>query len=364
MSKIRPSQLEISTGSTDNDTINTLGYFNDINIIENAYTINNQTGTSYTITESDFHSVIFLTNTSDIILKVPQNSTENLSTGFNCIIVRGGTGNVTILPEGTDILITNTGRFMLNNTYSAVKIVKKSSGNWYAWGDFKTFLPTSVSGCIAWLDIMDNNTLTYNGSTISQIEDKSGNGNDYNQITSTNQPIYLSSGIGSKPSIQFDGTRYMSATDYLPTGNQNYSIFAVTRATQSASSILISFGATASTNRNLFIRHQVNDVMNTGWYNNNLASSSNAWITNNDVAIMSIYDNTVGRSQYVNNVAAGNDSQTSFNLSSGAQQIGASLGTPFFVGLMSELIVFNRPLTAPERSSLNEYVFERWNISA
>ena len=42
-----------------------------------------------------------------------------------------------------------------------------------------------------WLDAEDTNTITLNGTTISQWDDKSGNARHASQATATDQPTYL-----------------------------------------------------------------------------------------------------------------------------------------------------------------------------
>ena len=57
-----------------------------------ALTLNAQTGTAYTLQASDNNKVVTLTNAAAITLTLP----NSLSAGFNCIIVQGGAGQVTV----------------------------------------------------------------------------------------------------------------------------------------------------------------------------------------------------------------------------------------------------------------------------
>ena len=56
--------------------------------------VNPQTGTTYTLQESDNHKIVTLTNAAAITLTVP-----DLSTGFSCVIVQGGAGQVTVAAD-------------------------------------------------------------------------------------------------------------------------------------------------------------------------------------------------------------------------------------------------------------------------
>jgi hypothetical protein len=60
--------------------------------------MNTQTGTTYTLLASDNGKIITLNNASAITLTVPA-----LFTGFNCMIVQLGAGEVTLTPSGTTI---------------------------------------------------------------------------------------------------------------------------------------------------------------------------------------------------------------------------------------------------------------------
>ena len=50
------------------------------------------------------------------------------------------------------------------------------------------FNPKTISGLAFWIDPSDSATVTLNGSTISQITDKSGNGRTFLNATAVNQP--------------------------------------------------------------------------------------------------------------------------------------------------------------------------------
>ena len=87
----------------------------------------------------------------------------------------------------------------------------------------RTFSPTDISGCALWLDGGDANTLTLNGSNVSQWNDKSGNGYNAAQATSTNQPTYNSSGGLNFTRASNPNTSYLTTTY---TGSSTETIFA------------------------------------------------------------------------------------------------------------------------------------------
>jgi len=111
-----------SIDQTTTNTINKLG-------------INDQTGVSYTITASDMNKRVKVANAAAITVTLPQASTEALVDGFQCTIVQGGVGQITIAVEGADNLNSADSLVKLRTTWSSVTILRESSGNWYVSGD-------------------------------------------------------------------------------------------------------------------------------------------------------------------------------------------------------------------------------------
>ena len=80
------------------------GNLNDFNFDGNAIlgfdaTINDQTGTAYTLQASDAGKVVVLNNASAITVTVP----SGLGAGFNCSFVQKGAGQVTFSASSTTI---------------------------------------------------------------------------------------------------------------------------------------------------------------------------------------------------------------------------------------------------------------------
>jgi hypothetical protein len=68
------------------------------------------------------------------------------------------------------------------------------------------WLPTDLGADLAlWLDADDASTITLNGSTVSQWDDKSGNNFNFANATASGQPAYLATGLNGKPSLRTDG---------------------------------------------------------------------------------------------------------------------------------------------------------------
>ena len=67
------------------------------------------------------------------------------------------------------------------------------------------FNPTSIPGCLMWVDATDSTTLTFSGTNVSQWNDKSGNGYNFTQPDTGRYPAYTVSGINSMTTWYFTG---------------------------------------------------------------------------------------------------------------------------------------------------------------
>ena len=76
----------------------------------------------------------------------------------------------------------------------------------FVWND-SFWTPDGLGADLAlWLDADDASTVTLNGSTVSQWDDKSGNGRNASQGSAALQPIYTTNGLNGKPVLSFDGS--------------------------------------------------------------------------------------------------------------------------------------------------------------
>lgn len=69
-----------------------------------------------------------------------------------------------------------------------------------------SWTPVSLSDLALWLDADDASTITLNGSTVSQWNDKSGNGRHATQTTPANQPTRLSNEQNGRVMLDWDGS--------------------------------------------------------------------------------------------------------------------------------------------------------------
>lgn len=105
----------------------------DTSIIE----INNETA-DYTLVIEDRNKIVELESSSPIIVTVPPDSEVNFPNGSRIILVRAGTGDVSVA-EGIGVTIYSVGsNYYLASQYSSSTLIKKSPDTWYLFGDLTT----------------------------------------------------------------------------------------------------------------------------------------------------------------------------------------------------------------------------------
>ena len=120
------------------------------------------------------------------------------------------------------------------------------------------FNPKSISGLKLWLDVANTSSLTFNGSTVSQVNDLSGNGFHATQGTANNQPTYQATGANGKPTLYFDSTDSVTSSatiaDYFltPTSSPTVYIMMVAYMQTLANGGNIIFGSDAQAGGRVF----------------------------------------------------------------------------------------------------------------
>lgn len=80
-----------------------------------------------------------------------------------------------------------------------------------------SWTPAELTGLVLWLDAADASTITLNGSTVSQWDDKSGNSRHATQATAANQPTYTAAGLNSRNVVTHSPSDFLIIPDvYFP----------------------------------------------------------------------------------------------------------------------------------------------------
>ena len=229
-----------------------------------------------------------------------------------------------------------------------------------------SFKPTDIGGCQLWLDASDTATISLTGSTVTQINDKSGNSN--NTSSSTGTVTYTAGGLNSRPAFSFNatggfrgpisitGTTLTAFTVATLNSGVNYNgrLFGLANATQNDY-------AYATTCEPFFC---LNGGPNISGYRNN--------------TYMSYKTNTfntafIGTSQFTgsSNITSVNgtpgtavtDANGSFSITKyGFGCEGLSDAGVNWYGYCSEMILYNSLLSTAQRQQVESYLAQKWGL--
>lgn len=126
--------------------------------------------------------------------------------------------------------------------------------NSYQFGSAAALWTPAQLTTALWLDAADTSTITQSGGTVSQWNDKSGNNRHVSQAISSRQPAYSTTGLNSKPTIDFDGTDdFLKNAAFQPAGaiscflvfnrDSNTGVFVNTQRTGGILEVAGNFGA-------------------------------------------------------------------------------------------------------------------------
>jgi hypothetical protein len=97
--------------------------------------LNTQTGTTYTLAETDAGHLITLTNSSAITLTVPTNASVPFANGTQITIAQNGAGQVTVAGD-VGVTISSADSYLkLRTQYSAGTLIKTGTNSWILIGD-------------------------------------------------------------------------------------------------------------------------------------------------------------------------------------------------------------------------------------
>jgi len=223
--------------------------------------------------------------------------------------------------------------------------------------------------------LTDNNTVTqaqgvnYVEGVVSLWTDNSSNNSDLVQVTQSKRPALISNSLNGKRGVKFDGTDDALQASSVTIGAFTY--FVVMKLTGTAG-MIYEHSADAGTNPGSYMYGTTGNSLQV---KRGTASSSKNftadWAVDNAAKItVQVFDGTHaghllyinGASQSLTNVSADEPgtAEVTAALNVGARNDGASLPSN---GLIYEIIVYNRALTATERGKVERYLSSKYGVS-
>jgi hypothetical protein len=244
------------------------------------------------------------------------------------------------------------------------------------------FDPRNISSLAGWWDASDASTVTLNGSSVSQLNDKSGLARNASQGTAANQPTTTT--INGKTAMLFDGSNdhlLLGAGLFSFAHTDSFSIVAVAKRTSdsgigcilgkqessgNARGYALTVFSTASTPSNVLGLQLRNASAAQAWRNS-------AWTFGQDpVIVSSVYSGTgtvAGMTLKQNgsertystqsDTLAGNTIANAVNACIGSRQT----GNLSFNGSIGEIIVYAKALSSGEVSRLERYLAAKWGVT-
>jgi hypothetical protein len=238
--------------------------------------------------------------------------------------------------------------------------------------------PAQLSGLALWLDAADAGTITLNGSTVSQWNDKSGNARHVSQATGANQPTRTLNGLNGLPVVTFDGgIKFLSAANTNISAGDAVSMVSVYQSTGNPDNQFDGFSGF------FFLAENFTNAASRACQLTNTRTKFIPAYFVNPFAVNQI--SLERNSNYNIHASVGDFNDTHSYSINGATPQSQALGAPNisninairvgnaswdvsgllrFIGNASEIIVTNTALSTTDRQKLEGYLAWKWGLQA
>ena len=250
------------------------------------------------------------------------------------------------------------------------------------------FTPTSLSGLALWLDAADAATVLTSNSSVTQWNDKSGNGRNMSNATLSNTPTYNRIGFNNLPTISFSPTifNFLQNTSFNFNSVPSVTLFIIVQRVSNTTTFQRFFsaattigggdqGSTTSFNLNTSgandgVLYERNNVYTTKATFNTLNPSMIELIINGSSTNIDLFlanNNYIYRNGSLGTSSTGSGNGNNFNLVH--VRLGNAAGNSSLnafeqlQGNISEVVMFNRPLNLNEFRQVEGYLAWKWSLT-
>ena len=226
----------------------------------------------------------------------------------------------------------------------------------------RTFQPIDVPGCALWLDAADQSSMTLSGSSVTQWNDKSGNG--YNALPNAGGSAITMGTLNSVPAITFPAasTAAFLPSSSLTVGSGGYSVFFVANQTSFASGGTRIYSANSGGIQSA-IDNTPSPRILTVVIDGSVMSSTFTMISN----VPFMYSYTISSSTsglWKNGISAGTAGGSTTSISNFyIGNFAFPSSSLAFTGQMGEFLIFNTALTTSQRQQVEGYLAHKWGLS-
>lgn len=185
--------------------------------------------------------------------------------------------------------------------------------------------------------------------------------NNATQATTVNQPQYVANGLNNLPALSFNGSNNFLNVSNIMTG-PTYTVFAVLERLSSTSGVIIggssslwgvSLGYVSSNQVQIYNGYGGQD-----WSPYTIA----AYPTPIPQIMTFTNDSSRNTVFYMNGVSYGSQTRVLYGYPAN-YEIGGSANRGYFNGYVGEIIIYSRALKATERTSVENYLANKWGIN-
>ncbi len=217
--------------------------------------------------------------------------------------------------------------------------------------------PASPGGLLAWYDFSDAGNTTIVSGAYSAVVDKSGNGYNLSQGTSSQRPTQQVSAQNGLNTARFtaSNSQKMSLASTLNATN-NHTIFAVMRrGGPSGSNISLTLGSTVNTGNDVFDWYSDQHIYmqgTAGYEKSNTESSTayNAWYGFYNGSSSYFYFNETNPGGAYSSTSQSNNNYNVFGYG----------GAAYSNGEIGEFGVYSGQLSSPNLATLQTYIKNKW----
>lgn len=235
------------------------------------------------------------------------------------------------------------------------------------------FDPRRITGLAVWLDPSNTASLTYNGSSISQINDGSGNGRHFVQDTAGSQPGTTT--VNGRNALLFDG-KWMRQNALSAYANRTTFVVARRDAGTNSNGFAAVFGYRSGasfagiSNSDTFFQLRANNstagtplMFDTG----NTASPT-AWIDGipsnpSSPSAASPFNPCPFATDGVLRVLSMNTTQTGSGNKMPLIAVEGNVITRTYLMTLCELLIYSVELSASERQKVERYLGKKWGVT-
>lgn len=220
------------------------------------------------------------------------------------------------------------------------------------------FAPTDISGLFVWIDASDTSTITHSSGSVSQINDKSGNGRHFTQSTGSLQPVTGVETLNGLNVLDFPSSDKMEWTLSSASRSDPWTVFMVVKSIAKGR-VNLSLGS-----NNGFAPVTWDEFDKVGFLIGGLIWSGTGPHISNWVihTTTSSYSGSTATMAALINGSTYNTYSGSMNEMSGKFWLNGDSAGAMADAHMAEVIIYKATLTTDERAAVHSYLNAKWAV--